>query len=83
MQFFGDAILKANCVDETSGRRGPHNLLLDLPDVFTFEDARRVRRQQGLSDKGLRPMISNWKSRGYINQISEISFQKLRFKSGQ
>jgi hypothetical protein len=81
MQFFGDAIRKANCVDETSGRRGPHNLLLDLPDVFSLEDARRVRRQQGLPDKGLRPMISNWKSRGYINQISEISFQKLRFKS--
>jgi len=83
MQFFGDAIRKANNVDETSGRRGPHNLLLDLPDVFSFEDARRVRRQQGLPDKGLRPMISNWKSRGYINQISEISFEKLRFKSGQ
>ena len=81
MQFFGDAIRKANCVDETSGRRGPHNLLLDLPDVFSLEDARRVRRQQGLPDKGLRPMISNWKSRGYINQISEISFEKLRFKS--
>ena len=83
MQFFGDAIRKANNVDETSGRRGPHNLLLDLPDVFSFEDARRVRRQQGLPDKGLRPMISNWKSRGYINQISEISFEKLRFKSGE
>jgi len=83
MQFFGDAIRKANNVDETSGRRGPHNLLLDLPDVFSFEDARRVRRQQGLPDKGLRPMISNWKSRGYINQISEISFEKLRFKSSE
>jgi hypothetical protein len=83
MQFFGDAIRQANNGDERIGRRGPHNLLLDLPDVFSFEDARRVRRQQGLPDKGLRPMISNWKSRGYINQISEISFEKLRFKSGE
>ncbi len=83
MQFFGDAIRQANNGDERIGRRGPHNLLLDLPDVFSLEDARRVRRQQGLPDKGLRPMISNWKSRGYINQISEISFEKLRFKSGE
>ena len=79
----GDAIRQANNGDERIGRRGPHNLLLDLPDVFSLEDARRVRRQQGLPDKGLRPMISNWKSRGYINQISEISFEKLRFKSGE
>ena len=83
MQFFGDAIRQANNGDERIGRRGPHNLLLDLPDVFSLEDARRVRRQQGLPDKGLRSMISNWKSRGYINQISEISFEKLRFKSGE
>ena len=83
MQFFGDAIRQANNGDERIGRRGPRNLLLDLPDVFSLEDARRVRRQQGLPDKGLRPMISNWKSRGYINQISEISFEKLRFKSGE
>ena len=70
-------------INQQGMNRTPHNLLLDLPDVFSLEDARRVRRQQGLPDKGLRPMISNWKSRGYINQISEISFEKLRFKSGE
>ncbi len=51
MQFFGDAIEQANNMAERTGTRGPRNLLELLPDTFTIEDAKRVRRMQGLDIK--------------------------------
>ena len=38
-------------------------------------------RQQGLPDKGVSQMIRVWKSRNYVSQITDHSFQKLRFRS--
>ena len=79
MQFFGADIERAtHGEDSRIGTRGPRNLLELLPDEFTIEDAKRVRQQQGLNagQKETARMVSNWKSRGYINQISDISFQK-------
>ncbi|MCR5366865.1 MAG: hypothetical protein K6E67_12105, partial [Prevotella sp.] len=58
------------------GSRGPRNLLELLNDEFSVEDAKRIRQQQGLDIKRTHTMIANWKSRGYIYQISDISFQK-------
>ena len=78
MQFFGDAIEQANNVAERKGTRGPRNLLELLPDTFTIEDAKRVRRMQGLYADNAIKMIRNWKSRNYIYQISDISFQKRK-----
>ncbi|MBQ5937800.1 MAG: hypothetical protein IJL50_08175 [Bacteroidaceae bacterium] len=81
MQFFGADIEKANQGEDTRiTTRGPRNLLELLPDEFTLEDAKRVRMQQGLGNEGRRcqRMLSNWKSRGYVTQISDISFQKSK-----
>ena len=78
MRFFGEDIEKANSGIELTGRRGPKNLLELLPDEFTLEDAKRVRRQQGLSasDKDAAHMIRTWKGRGYCAQSTEHSFIK-------
>ena len=78
MEFFGDDIAKANRSDERVGHRGPRNLLDLLPNVFTLEDALRVRRDQGLSasPRETAHMVSNWKNRKYISQISDLSFEK-------
>lgn len=77
MQFFGTDIERANGGDDARiGSRGPRNLLELLPDEFTLDDARRVRLQQGMDTEKTMKMISNWKSRKYINQISDISFCK-------
>ena len=78
MQFFGDAIEQANNAAERVGTRGPRNLLEMLPDTFTIEDAKRVRRQQGLYAENAIKMVRNWKSRNYVYQISDISFQKRK-----
>jgi hypothetical protein len=77
MQFFGSDIEKAvNGDGDRIGTRGPRNLLELLPDEFTIEDAKRVRQQQGLNSAKVRNMISAWKCRGYILQMTDDSFQK-------
>ena len=80
MHFFGTAIDNANNIADNGQRRGPQNLLTLLPEVFSRDDADRIRKQEGLGSKGTAKMISQWKSRGYILQLTVDSFQNLRFK---
>ena len=83
MQFFGDAIEKANNGDGARiGTRGPRNLLELLPEEFTLDDAKRVRQQQGLSNEGYCAikMIRTWSNRGYVIQNTEYSFRKLKIE---
>ena len=79
MQFFGADIEKANNGDDSRiGTRGPRNLLELLPDEFTIDDAKRVRRQEGLSNEGkmCQNMIRQWVFRKYVLQITDYSFMK-------
>jgi len=78
MEFFGEDIDKANRGEERVGKRGPRNLLELLPDTFTLEDAKRVRRQEGLSNESHKcmKMIRTWMNRSYVIQNTEYSFQK-------
>ena len=77
MQFFGADIEKASNGDEARiGTRGPRNLLELLPDEFTFEDAKRVRQQEGKDVEHTMGMIRNWINRAYVIQNSEFSFKK-------
>ena len=79
MAFFGRDIAKANGDDAArTGTRGPRNLLELLPEEFTLEDAKRVRQQENMSTANTAHMIRNWKMRGYVTQISEISFKKCK-----
>ena len=81
MLFFGADIERANSDMDRGNRRGPRNLLELLPDVFTIDDAARVRKLQGLDAQGTVKMVRNWKSRGYVTQISDISFNKEIYKN--
>ena len=77
MQFFGEDIERATNVDGARiGSRGPRNLLELLPDVFTLDDAKRVRQQQGMTAEKTGNMISTWKKRHYVVQMADGSFQK-------
>ena len=81
MQFFGADIEAANRGEERIGTRGPRNLLELLPDEFTIEDAKRVRRQQGMDTVKTGNMVSTWKKRHYVVQMADGSFIKSnRFK---
>ena len=76
MQFFGDDIEAANSGNERIGTRGPRNLLELLPDEFTLDDAKRIRRKNGKSEGKTIKMIRNWINRNYVIQNSEFSFVK-------
>ena len=78
MEFFGEDIESANNSEESVRRNGPRNLLELLPDEFTLEDAKRVRRQMGKSNDAYRcqSMIRTWTNRGYVIMKSENSFIK-------
>jgi hypothetical protein len=76
MQFFGEDIERATHDGDRIGTRGPRNLLELLPEQFTIEDAKRVRRQQGLDADRASKMVATWKSRKYVFQISDFSFKK-------
>ena len=72
MQFFGKDI-----EDEEEGgngrpARGPQNLLGQLPDIFTREEAGQMRQRLGVRGGSLRQMLNNWKSRGYIDYYGEV-----------
>ena len=85
MIFFGNRIEAANNTEDSRvGTRGPRNLLELLPDVFTLDDAKRVRQQQGISNEGYSAirMIRTWINRDYVIQNTEYSFQKSdKFKN--
>jgi hypothetical protein len=84
MEFFGEDIENANGDESRTRKHGPQNLLALLPDEFTIEDAKRVRRQAGLSPdhRKCREMVSQWLSRKYIEKKADNMFRKQSPKKG-
>ena len=69
MIFFGAGIAKANEAGEKSSKRGPANLLQQLPDTFTYTQAEMVRLQNDFGKNGTTKMLRNWVNRHYIEKI--------------
>ena len=78
MQFFGAAIEAANQEAEHTPKRGPRNLLELLPDEFNVHDADIVRQANGMDTRGTRNMLSQWVHRGYLLQMTDDSFVKVK-----
>ena len=89
MRFFGDAIKRANDTGEKSSKRGPSNMLMQLPDEFTYQQVIDLRVARGMDKKGTSRMLGNWKDRHYIRAkesdsvpqfLSSSVFIKLKFR---
>ena len=89
MRFFGDAIKRANDTGEKSSKRGPSNMLMQLPDEFTYQQVIDLRVARGMDKKGTSRMLGNWKERHYIRAkendsvpqfLSSSVFIKLKFR---
>lgn len=82
MNVWADAIREANADVKTS-KRGPRNLLEQIPTndegVFCFQDAVSVRIQNGMSEEGTGNMLSQWKTRKHILQLTDDSYKKVHF----
>ena len=79
MHFFGDAIQCEMDKDIQQSKPGPASLRDRLPKIFTYEDVVMVRRNAGLScDKAqINHILSVWKDRKRISQISNHSYEKI------
>ena len=96
MRFFGDAIATSEVEGVKSSRRGPRNLLQQLPDVFNIHEVEALRLENGLNKGGTKKMLNVWIHRNYVRRISDgngtdnnhandnnnsnNSFEKLKFR---
>ena len=79
MEFFGVDIEEAQTVNLRS-HKGPRNLLELLPDQFTFREVVQMRLREGKNEEGTYKMLRQWIYRGYIQQSTVDSYQKLKFR---
>jgi len=83
LHFFGDMIRKAGEKMQTS-KRGPRNLLEQMPTdaegSFSYSDAIATRLKNNKSEEGTANMLSQWKTRGYIEALPDGRFKKLPLK---
>ncbi len=68
MKLFADQIRNANS-DVPTSKHEAASLLERLPDEFTIEDAKQVRRQVGKNEVGTRNMLSQWVFRKKVLQF--------------
>lgn len=80
LYFFGDLIRHADNQVKTS-RRGPANLLLQIPTkedgTFTYQDAVLMRLKNGKEEEGTNGMLNQWVSRGLIERLGNGVFRKI------
>lgn len=72
MHYFGH-LLEASAQEQTQHHYRPTSLLAQLPNEFTRDDARIMRRRLGkdTSSRALRNMLSTWLHRGFIHLDKE------------
>ena len=71
MKFFGEAIEAQEENGMKLPTKGPQNLLDQLPEIFTREEAGMMRQRMGIRTGSVRQMLGNWTHRGYIEPYGE------------
>ena len=71
MRFFGEAIQAQEEGSMKLPTKGPQNLLDQLPEIFTREEASQMRQRMGIRNGSVRQMLGNWMHRGYIEMYGE------------
>jgi len=75
--FFGEAIQSAREASKPKIKIGKGNMLNQLPDTFTADDARVIRKNLGKEAEKTAHMLAVWTYRGYINYNEETEmFEK-------
>lgn len=80
LHYFGDQIRTAGTKMQTS-KRGPRNLLeqiqTDEEGTFAINDAIAIRLKNNKDEAGTLNMLSQWKTRGYIEALPNGRFKKM------
>ena len=81
MNLFANDIRRAEESMPTAGNL-PQNLLLLLPDTFTTDQLHDLRLTRGMKPSGTKNLIAQWKKRGFIRQMTDDSYDKLKYFTG-
>mgnify|MGYP002520126226 CR=1 FL=1 len=81
MRFFGDLIEK-EAENDTVNTHRSNMLLTELPEHFTREDAREMRRSMGksISPTAVKNMLATWVHRGFIRFNKE---EQMYYKTNE
>ena len=71
MQLFADLLKEGDTSTAEAQRRGPKNMLNDLPDTFNQAQLEALRTQLGKTSDGAYMQIHQWISRGFITRSEE------------
>ena len=66
VQVFGDMIFKGADFTSEAQRRGPKNMLEDLPNSFNEKQLEDLRASFGKNPEGTKHQLSVWKNRQFI-----------------
>ena len=66
IQVFGDMLHGAESLDENAQKRGPRNMLEDLPDSFSEQQLEALRLEAGKSQKGTKDQLRIWNRRKLV-----------------
>ena len=67
LQIFGDMLSTDKDTLSDIQRKGPKNMLDNLPNVFTVTQLAAVRKENGKSEEGAKEQLRNWKNRGFVD----------------
>jgi len=80
LRLWGDMIRNADNDMQTS-KHGPRNLLEQIETkedgIFTYRDAVKARLKNSMTEEGTGNMLSQWKRRGHIIQMTDDSYKKV------
>ena len=71
MQVFGQMITPSDEPAEERQKRGPVNMLQDLPNPFSEEQLENLRTSHGKAKEGTKRQIAVWVSRGFVEYSNQ------------
>ena len=75
MQVFGDMFVGAEpLLGDDPQKRGPKNMLRDLPESFTEAQLEALRLELGKSAEGTKAQLRVWKTRGFVTYSDQTGF---------
>ena len=66
VKVFGDMFKGGEASEEDSQKRGPKNMLDNLPNSFNEAQLEAIRLEFGKNKEGTKHQLSSWKNRGFI-----------------
>ena len=67
LQIFGDMLSTDKDTLSDIQRKGPKNMLDNLPNVFTLTQLAALRKENGKNEEGAKEQLRNWGRRGFVD----------------